>query len=598
MICGAATGGSRGLILLAPGRTGSGTLSLTIVRSTGLSDCRDKEAFGVVRPTFELLKRCHRSKPGGVFIHVKPEHIAFESNITSLHTPALFFKAAREIGFSKVVTSFHDNQLAQTVARVELALSHVRDMPPRGSDEWEARVWSTYKAKLEIVAEGGGGTWEDVPTSFESSIALFNAAVRAARQNKFTMLSSSFAETISDACGIEERIAHFATGHRSKCRQTSSRNETSHRVLTLEERIGRRGAAHAVQQLTNTPYEWMLNLRAMKWPSNVARPIELLTSTSAPRPDQVARILRPDPRIPQPEGVAARRTHDETSAAGCDDGACCCCRSYYDITQCPATHEISGPWKRTNNYEGTMVDGELKQKVYCCKRLVACETDGGTHGYAKELQELTIPRKEGCAAGSDLESGRRRTVTGADLQSESRRRRVVTGGFCCCRSYYDITTCTGKDEVSGPWKRNKNNYEGTTVDGELKQKVYCCKRQALCDNSGESGEGYQKELYEVNDPTTPRKDECAPGSDLQSRRRGGGQHLTGGTAGFCCCRSYYDITTCSEKGEVSGPWKRTNNYEGTTVDGELKQKVYCCKALAACETSGESGKRTRRSCRS
>jgi len=138
--------------------------------------------------------------------------------------------------------------------------------------------------------------------------------------------------------------------------------------------------------------------------------------------------------------------------------------------------------------------------------------------YQKELQELTIPRKEGCAAGSDLESRRRRMVTGgspgSDLQSESRRREHFKEGFCCCRSYYDITMCPLKDEVSGPWKRVSSAWMAP-VDGELRKKVYCCKRQVWCDNGGDAGEAYQKELVEVRGHTRgPGKDECSPGSDL------------------------------------------------------------------------------------
>jgi hypothetical protein len=252
--------GCDSVILYSPGRTATDTVSETVIDSTSLSYCRMKEYYGHgLKPTFSNLKSCYESKisKGGAYVHVKPEHITFkgsqETKAPSSHlvNPEQFFNAAKKIGFSTVITSFRDNQLARSVSSYEMK---------KRSEEEARRSW------IDI----------DLKEHFKSQVLLFNRGVIAAKQNNFTMLAITFNEIVADLCGTANKVSQFAKCSKFQCKVGIGHTDKSHHDRTLAGRIGAEAAASVLKQLTNTPYEWMLDLEASEWPKSIPRPVQLL----------------------------------------------------------------------------------------------------------------------------------------------------------------------------------------------------------------------------------------------------------------------------------------------------------------------------------
>lgn len=248
------------VILLSPGRTATDTVSSTIVKSTPLSYCRRKETFkSGAYPTVKMLQSCYKSNKGGAYVHVKPEHILLrKESIDSskyLTTPEQFFRAAKEAGFSLVVTSFRDNQLARTVSSFEMHPGKF------GSVAFLSKANATF-VNTDLIRK------------FEQLVQDYNRGVVSARAVKgFSMVHITFSEIIGDVCGTSRRIATAAHCPVFTCKEDDGHMDKSHREKDLAGRIGDEAAASVVKQLKGTPYEWMLDLHAMKWPEKVPRPV-------------------------------------------------------------------------------------------------------------------------------------------------------------------------------------------------------------------------------------------------------------------------------------------------------------------------------------
>ena len=101
------------IIFLSAGRSATDTISHTLIRSSSLKYCDHvKEFYSLKNPTQENLAKCVGENPGGVFIHVKPQHIiTFEGNAEDhtenssrrrdrkerLTTPEEFFAAVKQV---------------------------------------------------------------------------------------------------------------------------------------------------------------------------------------------------------------------------------------------------------------------------------------------------------------------------------------------------------------------------------------------------------------------------------------------------------------------------------------------------------------------
>jgi len=248
------------VLLLSPGRTATDTVSSTIVKSTPLSYCHRKETFKAgAYPTVKKLQSCFKSNKRGAYVHVKPEHILLRNeNINSskyLTTPEHFFRAAEEAGFSLVVTSFRDNQLARLVSSFEMHPGKF------GSVEFLSKA-------------NGSFVHTDLIRKFEQLVQDYNRGVASARAVKgLSMMHITFSEIIGDVCGTSRRIATAAHCPVFTCKEDDGHMDKSHRERDLAGRIGDEAAASVTKQLKGTPYEWMLDLHATSWPKKVPRPV-------------------------------------------------------------------------------------------------------------------------------------------------------------------------------------------------------------------------------------------------------------------------------------------------------------------------------------
>jgi hypothetical protein len=252
------------VILLSPGRTATDTVSHTVVESSPLKYCDNmKEYYGHGRiPQASTLKSCydrHVGK-GGVYIHVKPEHIMLGSKYKGhgyLMTPGEFFHAAKKIGFYLVVTSFRDNQLAREISSFEMFAGS------RGSSSFNSKARAIFvKQNLTKV--------------FEDKVRLFNRAVVAARHNGFQMVSITFLDIVTDLCKTSEVITDKANCPAFHCHKESGHTDQSHHDRSMSGRVGSEAGYWIKKQLTATPYEWMLDLKAAEWPKDIKRPIKPL----------------------------------------------------------------------------------------------------------------------------------------------------------------------------------------------------------------------------------------------------------------------------------------------------------------------------------
>merc|ERR1712129_51350 len=82
-----------------------------------------------------------------------------------------------------------------------------------------------------------------------------------------------------------------------------------------EIRVGSTAAAKTVDELTGTPYEWMLDLQASRWPSGIPRPIPLLLGNeqlTSNAVDAVRRKPKPPTRS-QDEELTKRQSGTDLS---------------------------------------------------------------------------------------------------------------------------------------------------------------------------------------------------------------------------------------------------------------------------------------------
>lgn len=57
------------------------------------------------------------------------------------------------------------------------------------------------------------------------------------------------------------------------CKKEIAQTSSSHHHWSLSQRIGRESALAIENQLKGTPYEWMLDLKKIRWPKDVPRPV-------------------------------------------------------------------------------------------------------------------------------------------------------------------------------------------------------------------------------------------------------------------------------------------------------------------------------------
>jgi len=210
-----------------------------------------------------------------MFVMVKPSHITegrgrwkrtadMGKDDTFVRNPDEFFRTSRDLGARFVVASRRENMLAQLISSYELTTGFDGDHK------------TDHKKFRNITGH------------FERSVNQYNDAVRGAMKAGFEILPTSFNEIVGDLCGTTQRIAKAANCTCYKCLQEVQHTGTSRREKTPENRIGRAAWASVKAQLSGTPYEWMLDLKASWWPKGVRRPIELAIYPKSMSPADIA----------------------------------------------------------------------------------------------------------------------------------------------------------------------------------------------------------------------------------------------------------------------------------------------------------------------
>jgi len=277
-----------GTILLSLGRTGTGTLSWSVDASTSMNLCGGYKEFyndhnsrthGVVSK--ESMERCmaEEGNHGGVFVHVKPEHITKERDAKEegeLLDPEGFFRAMKEAGFNHVVINFRDNLLAREVSSYELHTD------PEETETYQAHSQEDIDAlRKQYFLD------VDLPEHFEMLTKRFNRCVKAAKAVGFPITAFTFPNLVGDLCGAVKNIVNDAAVHSKesakgecqapewiKCQTEVIHMDSSHRAKTLDERVGKEAADYIRKGLKGTSYEWMLDMSKQIWPEDVKRPID------------------------------------------------------------------------------------------------------------------------------------------------------------------------------------------------------------------------------------------------------------------------------------------------------------------------------------
>eukprot|EP00470_Lotharella_oceanica_P007458 CAMPEP_0170198552 /NCGR_PEP_ID=MMETSP0040_2-20121228/68829_1 /TAXON_ID=641309 /ORGANISM="Lotharella oceanica, Strain CCMP622" /LENGTH=257 /DNA_ID=CAMNT_0010448559 /DNA_START=279 /DNA_END=1052 /DNA_ORIENTATION=- len=218
-------------------------------------------------------------KNGGVFVHVKPEHITKDRAAKvdgEILDPEGFFKAMKEAGFNHVVLNFRDNLLAREISSYELHTD------PDVKETYEA----TSPEEIEALRKQ---YFFDVnlPERFEFLTKRFNRCAKAAKDAGLPITAFTFPEVVGDLCGTVKNVVAKAAIHAKEaseeecqppvwkaCQTEVIHMDTSHRAKTLEERVGDKAAKYIRESITGTPYEWMLDTSKQVWPEDVHRPID------------------------------------------------------------------------------------------------------------------------------------------------------------------------------------------------------------------------------------------------------------------------------------------------------------------------------------
>ena len=250
--------GCESTILLAQGRSATSTLAYSVVGSTGMRFCSGddfnwfrsgfKEPFRkYFKPSVEFLEKCmYYLGETGALIHVKPEHLV-RFDDAELRTPFEFFRAAKRAGFKNVITTFRENMLDREISSYQQAVS-------RG----EAHLFHTANF-IEYL---------------EDLIELYNVAFGAALANDFNLATYPLSNLARDTCGVVQSLAMTALqcdAAKFACVEEQRQRGVS-TYGSMESRVGHQAAEDLTEQLTGTPYEWMLNRNTTEWPSDVVRP--------------------------------------------------------------------------------------------------------------------------------------------------------------------------------------------------------------------------------------------------------------------------------------------------------------------------------------
>lgn len=189
-----------------------------------------------------------------------------------LRTPNEFFAASHAAGIRKLILTSRDNILAHYVSNFEFA--------------------AATSSNAAVPSHFTPANFSFIKHIISYTKTLNNGFSAALSHGYVDPLIIDFAHTVTDLCGTVKQVIEYVGcspnislsltptfSCKPVIQQTEVSPEHSSKTTkfdkTLGARIGNQATAQAITlELTNTPYEWTLNLSVMKWPSDVPRPLE------------------------------------------------------------------------------------------------------------------------------------------------------------------------------------------------------------------------------------------------------------------------------------------------------------------------------------
>jgi len=299
-----------GVVMFAQGRSGTSSLSETLRASTDLHFCNDiKESFEEHNMTTDSFEKCaemaRKKHQTGFYAHIKPFHVLRNYRWTVMHpglhlqpvSVSTFFDTILKGRVDLFLAAFRDNQLERHVSSFELHLSHHselkrtgrksnRDVPVVETQAWKDLVDQRFmNANLIQIFEEDARRYVDatkmaVKSGIPKVIQLFFAQYVG---HNLCHATEDLWSTIR-RIAVRKRLDLGLQSHRGaplpsifrkefRCRKIIEQTHTSHHRWSLDMRIGRAAAEAVRKQLSNTPYEWMLDLTVTTWPRGVHRPV-------------------------------------------------------------------------------------------------------------------------------------------------------------------------------------------------------------------------------------------------------------------------------------------------------------------------------------
>ncbi len=265
-----------GVAIWSLGRCATGTFADSVKESGGLVYCNNrKEGFGFVGLSDHELERClarARRRRTAALTHVKPQHLVIQRS--RLQSPEAFMGALVGAGFHGVVTIRRQNHLARLVSSFENRLvewGFSKDDESRNHSKVTRRALKFFATPVRTIE------WE---------AAFLERGYDEAKRLGMRVLELDFVDVVSHVCAaVTEALATFLPGAESTCVEQHSHKGASRRDQGLAGRIGPAAAALVEDALAETPYAWMLDLKATRWPDDARRPTAV-AHPDGPRPKQ------------------------------------------------------------------------------------------------------------------------------------------------------------------------------------------------------------------------------------------------------------------------------------------------------------------------
>ena len=253
-----------GVVLWAEGRSATETYFYTLTGSTELKACRNKkEGFdhGVLKAELGgCIERNERAT------HLKPFHLDHPGS--DVRTPTAFFGAVQDAGFTLIVASYRENEIAWYLSLFDFYHGKEKDtVRHRAAQKWFC--------DRRFVPEGNEGVYywrhqgrnRTVLDRLQDRRVAFKRALEVAT-NRLPILYLSFEDMTHNVCAAVARTLNVYNNHSAvhdlqsdtTCiPRTVIRKGKGHHDMQLDDRLGKDAMACLRREITDRPaYEWML----------------------------------------------------------------------------------------------------------------------------------------------------------------------------------------------------------------------------------------------------------------------------------------------------------------------------------------------------